>query len=171
MHKYKVKNTSKAAVFLTEAGRLLRPGEEISVARIDKGTREDKRLQITTGEFTPPAPVIKAPKKVVEDDEETNAVTKATVQDSSPAELVDRKRASKSVPLVAAGGENDAGEHEGEHEKVAAATDGHHDDELESLIPKAEKPADKEEPAGFHVQKGLTADDEKKTDGDGGLGR
>lgn len=84
--------------FIIEAGVLLQPGESIPVNRLGPGTKEDPDLDIEQGEFhRVAAEVVKKP--AVDDDDDIPP--RKTKEEAGPARLIDGKRKSKVVPLIA----------------------------------------------------------------------
>lgn len=142
MFKLRITNTSAERddgqfarpIFLTEAGRLLQPGEAAPANRLNKGTDElvdCGDLKVEEGNF-PAFVEAKKKKPVVEDDDEDDRpkVTKSTVADKSEKATlvtVDRKRSSKIIPMVAAGGDQKE-DQEGDKDVMKAGGD---DDDLD----------------------------------------
>lgn len=133
MYKYRITNTAARPIFLTEAGRLLQPGDAAPINRLDKGTSElvsAGELRVDEGSF-PPYVAPKKPKAKERvssfDDDEDDAPVKKAAPSTEKAALVivDKKRSSKVVPLIAAGGEEPADE---DVEVMSASTD--EDDDL-----------------------------------------
>lgn len=162
MLRFKVTNISKAPRYLIEAARLLQPGESVSVNRLDASTKADtKTYQVEEGEFAKIA--VKAPPKPVvtdEDEEENKGVSPSTMKVGA-ATLTDIKPTKRVVPLEAPGAEDEETPEEDDEPVRSASTQD--DDELDALIPAADKPeADKPaEPqtGGFVDRKGLSDDE------------
>jgi len=105
--KYNVTNVSAQsdksarAVFLTEAGKLLAPGDSISCNRIDRGTwglRDGGLLKIEEGDF-PQAPIF-ADKPVVPPEDETATPPRAenvAARKADALEMDKRIAAAKAV--------------------------------------------------------------------------
>lgn len=143
--KYKVTNTSqlseggKRNVFVTEAGKLIKPGEHCVCNRLDNGTRKQadaKVLKIEEGEF--PAPPL-FPKEPVKPPEPPTASTKegndraaadARAMDDrmSSAAADEKSRAETSDESDDSGAEDDKepagdGDGDGDGEEKTAAPD------------------------------------------------
>lgn len=136
MYKYRITNTSAdrgaahaRPIFLTEAGRLLQPGDVAPINRLDKGTSElvdCHDLKIEEGSFPPYTPPKKA-KVVVKDDDDDDAPRPKAKQSTEKASLVtvDKRKSSKIVPLRAVGDDDEAAD---EAEVLSSSTDD--DDDL-----------------------------------------
>jgi hypothetical protein len=137
MFKYRVTNTSGARdagaharpIFLTEAGRLLQPGDAAPINRLDKGTQQlidAGELKVEEGAFPPYVPPKK--KKAVESDDEDDRPKKAAAADEKvgfrDVQTGKNRKNDKVVPLRAAGAD---AEKKDEPEILAASTD---DDDL-----------------------------------------
>lgn len=173
MFKYRVTNTSgerehgahARPIFLTEAGRLLQPGDVAPINRLDKGTQEiiergDLRLE--EGDFPAYVPPKKPKPKPRDDDDDDQPRTSARkVEDKTPAKFHDVKAGQnkKSVPMIAPGAQD---EPEKEDEEVlSASTAG--DDEPDDIpavtkadLGKKDEDADEDDSAPSAAAAGFT---------------
>lgn len=139
MYKYRVTNTSAdrgpahaRPIFLTEAGRLLQPGDAAPINRLDKGTSElvDCRdLKVEEGAFPPYVPPKKA-KVVDKDDDDAPRPKAAPSTERATLVTVDKRKSSKVVPLRAAGADD---EDASEAEVLAASSDDEDDLDIPSV--------------------------------------
>lgn len=145
MLKFRITNTSKDLPrFIIEAGKLLKPGQSLTVNRVFDATRGEAGLLIEEGEFASASPLAKVlPEKQTYDDDDDDAPVKPkAAEDPGPGKLVDNKKASRIVPLnpdpestpavVAAA---KAGQSKGEDDDFSARAV----DELEGDVAKADK--------------------------------
>lgn len=136
MFKYRVTNTSgmrdagahARPIFLTEAGRLLQPGDAAPVNRLDKGTQqlvEAGELKVEEGAFPPYVPPKKKPVEDDDDDQPKKMAAptheKAGFRDVQTGK---NRKNDKVVPLRAAGADD---EQKGGEDVLAASTDEEED--------------------------------------------
>jgi hypothetical protein len=151
MLKHKVTNVSKHPKFLTAAGKLLQPGQSVTLNRLDQGTRDDTGFQIEDGEFAKvPAPIKEGPRPVDvdKDDDDDKPIAKVAAEPEGAATLVVSQRRRHSVPLVAVGDDP---------APVKASNSTDDDDDGLGDIPKAVYERKDEAPAGFATRPGLSA--------------
>jgi hypothetical protein len=138
MFKYRLTNTSRERgaaharpIFLTEAGRLLQPGDAAPINRLDKGTQElidIGDLKMETGDY-PPYVAPKKPKPKRVDDDDFDRPKKAAPSDEKvgfrDVQTGKNRKNDKVVPLPTAGAEPEKAE---EGDAMSASTDD--DDDL-----------------------------------------
>lgn len=139
MFKYRVTNTSGARdagaharpIFLTEAGRLLQPGDAAPVNRLDKGTQrlvDAGELTVEEGAFPPYVPPKKKKPIEVDDDDDDRPKKQASPANEKvgfrDVQTGKNRKNDKVVPLRAAGAEEEEAE---EQEVMAASTDDEED--------------------------------------------
>jgi len=138
MFKYRVTNTSGARdagaharpIFLTEAGRLLQPGDAAPVNRLDKGTQQlvdAGELKVEEGAFPPYVPPKKKKPVEVDDDDDDRPKKAAAANEKvgfRDVQTGKNRKNDKVLPLRAAGAEDEDKE---EPEILAASTDDDED--------------------------------------------
>jgi len=111
MLKYRVTNISASSkkgarnVFLTEAGKLLKPGDKCPVNRLDKGTMvlvDAGVLKLEEGSFAP-TPIFpeSEPAKQASDDGAAKAKAEAEAKEKAKAEILAKAKAEAEAKALA----------------------------------------------------------------------
>lgn len=147
MLKFRVTNISDDPRFLVEAGKLLQPGQSTAVNRLDQGTRSETRIwkiEEGGGFPEPGVPVLRRGPVNFDDEDDQEPVSRPTA-DSGPGQLAVVTRRKRSVPMVAAGGDEPSNPNRKSKDEVfGASTD---DGDLDDLV-KSAGPPPKDDDAG-----------------------